>query len=188
MAADGPFPYRASEELAAALFDFRERVKAFDVQVDEFNAAHPGHEVVWTRGVFTADPHPRGFADDTAEVPPGLSRAKSRTYLVPRRGRAGEPWRAALARFGCRPSVGRVFRQHGVREHGDGPGTGTGGYYIASTRWFDAGDDGVIVVCKYDIGVDRNGAPDLSEHLTPLRLSEYYRIRESLDEATREAS
>lgn len=188
MPADGPYPYRASEQLAAALLAFRGRVKAFDVEVDQFNAEHPGHEVVWRRGVFSADPYPVGFADDTDEVPSGLSRAKSRTYLVPRRGKTGQPWRDAIDRFGRRPTVGQVFRQYCVREHGDGPGTGTGGYYIAPTQWLDAGEDGVIVVCKYDIGVGEEGAPDLSEHLSPMRLSEFYRIKEALDESAKEAS
>lgn len=172
--------YRASDELASALREHRARFTEFLETVHRFDREHPGNELVWVQDPFAADQRPVGFRDGGDLVPAGLSRAKSRAWLRPARGAAGQPWRDTLVAMAKRPALEPVLRQFDVRAYGEGPGTGTGGYYVAPTQWIDAGPDGALVACRYDIAVNHDGEPDLTPHLTPMRLSEFYAIKERL--------
>jgi hypothetical protein len=175
--------YRPSDELAAALLGHMSADEEFVTQVKAWDAEHPGTELMWSTHGFSTDRSPVGFADGHTAVPDGLSRAKTRTTLRPVRGAAGRPWRDLLARFDKKPRVEPIWRQFDVPAHGDGFGNGRGGFYIAATHFVDAGEDGVIVFCKYDL-TRRSGYDEprtLSPHLTPIPLSEFYRIKERLD-------
>ncbi len=177
-----PFAYRASDELATALRECKQRFREHRSVVDEWDEAHPERTIVWFGGSgMTPDQWPGGFKDGTEDVPPGLSRAKSRPWLIATRTKAGEPWRKVLARM-TPPSIEKVLRRFGVPPSAYGPETSSG-MYVAATRWLDGGDRGVFVVNQYELGRGTFGGSGegIGEHLTPARLSEFYAVKEALE-------
>lgn len=183
-----PHPYRADGELAAALRLHGDVDQEFLDTVRAWNAEHPGTEILWSRGVFSADDRPVGFADGHEQAPAGLSRRRERRYLIPRRGAAGAPWRDLLAWAGTRPSLDKVLRRFGVPTHADGPTRDDLSHAVAPTQWADCGEDGVVVFNHYDLVarrlIDGPAEPQsLTRHLTPMPLSEFYAIKERLDAA-----
>lgn len=178
--------YRASDELAAALRAFRETEREFGEQITAWDTAHPGHELLWVADSFSAGKRAVGFTDGQDEVPSGLSRAKTRTELRPKKTKAGKPWQDTLDWANKRPSVEPVYSRFGIPAATDGGARGGNSLsrYIMSTQWGDAGDDGVLVYTRGDLrhpffGSDKPA--EISEHLTPIPLSEFYAIKERLD-------
>lgn len=177
-----PFAYRASDELAAALREHDAADKVFCTRVEQWDAEHPDHGSRWARSPFSADQHFVGFYDGTSEVPTGLSRAKSRKTLLPKRGDEGKSWRAVQRWMSQRPEVERVLHAHKVPSGTEYPSNRDGSFFTAPTRWFDGEDDGVLVYCDRDLATARHGrGANIGEHLTPMPLSEFYAIKERLD-------
>lgn len=172
------YVYRASDELAAALREHHAADRAFSERVLAWDDAHPGTGLMWKREGFTIDERPVGFHDGHAEVPEGLSRAKTRSELIPVRTKAGDPWREILARFEDRPKVDPIWSRFEV------PGfvIDLGRAGVAITYYRDAGTDGVLVLCAAALERD-NTAGKTPRHLSPMKLSEFYAIKERLDEA-----
>lgn len=185
--------YRASDELAGALREYRQRQDEFGARVVAFDQDHPGHELLWIREGFAAadDKRAVGFVDGTDDVPDGLSRAKTRTELRPKKTKAGKPWQDVLdAMNSDRPKVSPVLRQFDVPTAAEGgPGPHFGSFRIAPTQWGDAGGDGVIVYAFAPL--TRPVLEDeqaLSPHLTPVPLSEFYAIKERLEATATEST
>ena len=178
------YAYRASDDLASALRAYATEDNAFRQRVIERDKQNPGREIMWSRSPFSNDMHPMGFADSTDEVPEGLSRKQGRRSLIPKRGKPGDSWRAVLDEMGKRPQVEKVLMQFNVPTAGRGGSTGTGGHYLAPTQFIDGGEDGVLVVCKYDLATDplhQSGTQSIGQHITPIPLSEFYAVKERLD-------
>lgn len=177
--------YRASDELAAELLAHQVRDREFSQRVQQFDREHPGHELLWAGGGWSADMRPVGFRDGETEVPEGLSRAQKRTELRPKRGKAGAWWQEQLDWAKQRPSLDKVFRAFRVPCSADGPYRSDLSHYVAPTQWANCGDDGVIVFNSYDLvrehREDRPVPEPLTEHLTPIPLSEFYAIKERLE-------
>lgn len=176
--------YRASDELAAAL---REHAAADDAfcreHVEPFDRDNPGHELLWARRAMTMDKRAVGFCDGEDDVPSGLSRASTREELRPKKTEAGQAWQDVLERMADRPKASRVLHEFGVPEAARGGGAPSGGTYVSATQWADTGETGVIVFNGGDLAERPFGrdAGGLTEHLTPIPLSEFYAIKERLD-------
>lgn len=178
--------YRASDELAAALREYHSQRFEFERSVAEWDREHEATKLMWAHSGFSTDRTPTGFTDSDRKSPPpkGLSRAQTRVELIPVRGRAGNEWRDVLTRFNAYPTIQPLWDRFGVPSHTwkAGPGFSS---RITAVDYGDAGDDGVIVYAEGDLTVstsDRNGdAQELSAHLAPISLSEFYRIKESLE-------
>ena len=177
--------YRASDELTAALREYHEQRFEFEKSVAEWDREHDT-KLLWTHAGFSSDRKPCGFTDpDPKSLPPkGLSRAQTRVELIPVRGKAGNEWRDILARFNVYPRIQPLWDRFDVPSHTwqAGPGFSS---RITAVSYGDAGDDGVIVYAEGDLTVstsDRSGdAQELSKHLTPMSLSEFYAIKERLE-------
>jgi hypothetical protein len=178
------YAYRASDELAAALREYAQRDQAFCEQIEAFDRDNPGHELLWSGRGLSADRRPVGFKDGEDEVPPGLSRAKTRVELRPKKTKAGKPWQDVLDRMKERPKVDDVFSAFDVPISAFGDIAPSGGQYVCSTSWADAGPDGVLVVNGADLDRApwrRHNSEGRGPHLTPIPLSEFYAIKERLD-------
>lgn len=179
------YAYRASADLASALREYAAADNAFRATVVAYDGQNPGCRILWAQSPFSADMHPMGFEDTTDDVPEGLSRRRGRRSLIPKRGRAGEPWQAVLDEMAKRPRVEKVYQRFGVPTAGRGGSTGTGGHYLAPTRFLDGGDAaGVLVACKYDLATNPlrdTPGQGLGKHLTPVPLSEFYAVKERLE-------
>lgn len=182
-----PFAYHASDELSAALREHKQLAREHHAPVDEWNAANPDRTIIWLSDGFSTDQRPGGFKDGTGDVPPGLSRARSRSYLIATRTKAGRPWREVLARM-VPPSLEQVFRRFDVPSSAHGRATQTGGWYISPTRWLDGGDRGVFVANQYELGTGMFNGEGIGDHLTPAKLSEFYAVQEALSAERERAS
>jgi hypothetical protein len=180
--------YRASAELAAALIEYQQEHRAFGEKITAWDLEHPGNELLWRRGPWSADQTPCGFADKHGDAPAGLSRCKERRFLIPKRGPAGAPWRDVLAWAGTGPSLDKVLRRFDVPPSADGPYRDDLSHRVAPTQWANCGADGVVVVNRYDLVREREeGGPEpkpLTRHLTPIPLSEFYTIKERAEAAS----
>lgn len=175
------FTWRASDEFAAAIRGYRQKRKEFvDTVVHEFNEAHPDHSARFYRHPFSLDAILAGFADDTSDVPEGLSRAKTREYLVPVRGSKGKPWREAMRTLEKMPSIDGVFKAHNLS-----PVVWIGSY-VQRAGIFDDGQH-VYIECGGDLTKERP-ADGTSPHLTPIRLSEYYAVKEAFQDNEKEGA
>jgi hypothetical protein len=167
------YAWRASDEFAAAIRKFKDakRTAVASEAIRGFNEAHPSNKLAWTgRGAFSMDLDLRGFMDD-GELPEGLSRAQSRRWLLPVRGKKGDYWRDAVkAAKRAMPSLDAVFVEHKVAT-----------FTMSSDMAYGVGvfDDGknVYLHCKGDIRTERPFL-DSSPHIAPVTLSEYYQARE----------
>lgn len=167
------YAWRASEEFAAAIRKYREdRIAAVaSPAIRGFNEDRPDNKLAWTSGgAFSMDVDLRGFMDD-GDLPDGLSRAQSRRWLIPVRGKAGGPWREAIkAAKRAMPSLDAVFSAHRVALFTMGPGMAYG------VGVFDD-EKAIYIHCKGDIATERPFL-DTSEHITRVSLAEYYQARE----------
>lgn len=166
------FFYRANVELTADLRAYRDiRDAWWDRVVAPYAAQHPDNQPLWSRtgGQSTCV----GFADDKPDepAPAGLSRAKTRTYLRPARGKPGDEWRELIDTFNTAPQLSEVFQRFGL-----GPvlGATSGGQGVLySPNWLDlAMVDGPVVVY---IGHEYATVPDCLE---PMPRSEFYALHE----------
>lgn len=157
------FFYRASDKLAADLRAYAVAREAFlDEVVRPWMVEHPDHEPIqnsWSQRAL-------GFRDGRPNDPPpeGLSRAQSRDYLIPKRGKSGEPWRQRLAKFDRQPKRDDVFDKHAV------PTQQLTGNRLCLTSFVDLNDDTVVVY---------SGAELSSPALAPMKRSEFYALHEA---------
>jgi hypothetical protein len=161
------YAYRASDGFATALRTYRSAFDEFVATVRAWDAQHPDARLYVLREL-TSVVVP-GFHDRNPDFDPpgGLSRSQTRRYLIPKRGKAGDPWRAALESFQlAAPDERPVWRCFGVEpfEIADGHA------YIPG--FFDAGEAGVFV----SRGVPFDPKPAA---LTEVALSEYYAAKEA---------
>jgi hypothetical protein len=163
--------YRASPELAAALRAMAvERREYWDRVIKPYREEYPDNAPVWRGGITCV-----GFADGKPEEDPpeGLSRARTRAYLIPMRGRLGKPWRERMTEFAGLPNHERVLREFGVPTEVFGPGR------LYFTSWMDldrrsATPDGPNVVVY--LGHPFEPVPAA---LTAMKRSEFYALHEA---------
>jgi hypothetical protein len=175
--------YLASDELAAALAEHHAERKTWQAKVAAWDDAHPLTKLLFRKSGFTMDREAIGFTDGAPDSPPpsGLSRAQTRVELIPRkRIKAGEAWQAVLDEINDgAPMVEPIFSRFGV------PSSMWVGQGISPTQYADAGEDGWLVVNLYALSGDggqfHKAAGDPLAHLTPIPLSEFYRIKERLE-------
>jgi hypothetical protein len=142
----------------------------YDDVIIPYNEAHPGTELIRaTPGPTSFDHRIDGFTDGDKKspLPDGLSRAQKRWWLVPVRGKAGDPWRAVLAQMNTMPKVGKVFRDFGF------PVYTIKGSWISRTRVFDDGTD-VYLTSTQDV-LEQHPC----DHVVPVKMSEYHAAREA---------
>jgi hypothetical protein len=162
------YAYRASKELAAALNDYDQACRVFQHEViDPWEAAHPEVNSLWV--IHFVDTVVVGFSDLGGDVPEGLSRAKNRQELLPKRGASGQPWRDALTLLGKRPRLSTVFRKFGID---------TTILCVDQGRRYTAGLAATPLGTFIFWGMEH---PNPGEHLTPVPLSVFYTAREALD-------
>lgn len=165
--------YRASEKLTAAIRDFRERRQIFTRDViNPWMEKHPNQSPwvnTWTGRIV-------GFADDASHLPPpeGLSRSSRRDYLIPVRGKAGDPWLEQLKVLRGFPFLeDEVWRPFDIpAEYLD-----LAKNVLHLTVFVDFADEGGMVV----VGSPAQFDP-LPEDLTPMKTSEFYRLAEAYEE------
>jgi hypothetical protein len=167
--------WRASIGFAAAIRDCRNRRDAWwNVTVAGWNSQHPNHHAYGVTADATSfDPRITGFADGDrkADPPEGLTRAQRRPgELRPARGTVGDRWRKAIRELNTCPSMDKVFADYGV------PVYGLIGMKLRRFNVQDLGNHGVWLTASADVAgsVDRP-----VEHLTPMKLSEYYTALEA---------
>lgn len=166
------FYYRANPDLAAALRAEAEARREFwDLVVTPYVEGSPNNPPVWRR---PGEPVCVGFADDRRDDPPpeGLSRAKTRTYLIPLRGQRGQEWRDRIAAFNKTPRPEKVLRRFGVPTEV----WGTSRIYFSS--WMDLGGPNVAVF----FGTELTPVPAALE---PMKRSEFYALHEAAMERER---
>lgn len=157
------YAYMPSAEFADAFRRCRrQRFEARQLVARAHAARHPDHPVIMARNPFGLDTHALGFADDVDDVPAGLSRAKTRTWLIPKRGKAGDEWRAVLHRMDAVPSLDAVCERFTIE---------TGVLDVDRGRlWHlvprELSDGRLVATCGAELPA--------SPHLTPMPLSEYY--------------
>lgn len=167
------FAYRASDEFTAACLARLNEVREFDTDV--LTAAHDELDPylpMFTYGLgLQLDRTYVGFTDADPCTPPpaGLSRAKTRRELRPKPGKAGDPWRAQLAKLNERPKFDPLLAAYGV----DGFVLNVG---AISSPAVSLDEDTPALWMLYA------AMPAATEHLIPIQLSEYYAAREALDE------
>lgn len=162
----------ASDEFAAALRQYQTDKQTFiDAVVQPFDREHPNNPTAWRRAGFSLDIQCCGFKDQAGEVPAGLSRARTRRWLIPVRGAAGNEWRTVLERMRAMPSLDNVLQAHDVAPFVlVGSTCATPGYFSDGTS--------VFLECTGDIAKTREGA-EPSKHLTPIKLSEFHAAKEA---------
>lgn len=167
--------YRASEELTAALNDYDQACRAFQRDViTPWENAHPEVNSLWV--VSHLDTELIGFSDPGGDVPEGLSRARDRKELIPKRGKTGQPWRDAMDELGKRPRLSAVFRRFGIE---------VTILRLDHSRIYTPGLVATPLGTFVFWGVEH---PDPGEHLTPVPLSVFYTAREALDAQKAQAS
>jgi len=160
--------YRSTPELARAIIAQTALQREFYDTVIKVYAETSDRDTHWLQYTGSVDPECVGFTDTTTEVPSGLSRAQKRDYLIPRKGETGAPWRAIMARMNKRPRIGDVLRKYGVQTLIiSGDRCYTPGYFV------DTEAELAYFICT---------APLESEHLTEIKMSEFYAAREAYDE------
>jgi hypothetical protein len=154
--------YRASDEFTAALkARNEENMRFFREVIEPWDDAHPDTRSLWARNSFSLERRCVGFSDPGGTAPPeGLSRNREREELLPKRGKAGEPWRKALAALNRNPSIGPVFTAYGVDP------LVWEGHRICTPGMIEA-PDGLFVTWSAP-------HPEPGEHLEKVALSEYY--------------
>lgn len=165
------YAYRASDEFAEALRAWnREHHEFTQAVIVPINDEAAPHQPVFVRSALRMGTECVGFADNnapTSQLPPGLSRSQSRSYLIPKRGKAGDEWRDRMQRCNTgRPSLEAVFNVHQVDPVSINSGRGR----MARAGMRDFGD---VTVLHCTLPLDE------SPHLTPMPLSEYYALVES---------
>jgi hypothetical protein len=164
--------WKASDEFAAALRQYQTEKQSFiDSVVLPFDNEHPNNPTAWRRAGFSLDIRCCGFKDKAGEVPAGLSRARTRHWLIPVLGRAGKAWRDVLHRMDGMPSLDKLFQGHDVASFM------LVGNTCATPGWFSDGTN-VFVECTGDIAKTREGG-EPSKHLTPIKLSEFHAAKEA---------
>lgn len=170
-----PVAYRVSESFAAAYRAFTAAERTARQAIADYNEQHPGRELVLQQGRVDHEITVVGFADSDRKqsAPGGLSRSAKRSYLIPRRGPSGEPWRRVMAAHSVFPELGEmVFRPHRVSPYFIDADAGL----IRTAGLYDYGQRGLFLV----IGAPY---PKPSEHLTRVPLSAYYAAKEARDPA-----
>lgn len=165
------FAYRASPELATALRDLSERIRVFhDEVIRPWEETNSDVNLVWHRRLGYEIKF-LGFAVAAKgiPVPDGLSSNRGRHYLIPRRGKGGDPWRSALEMFNQRPELSPVLRQFGVEPTFLVPDRG---------RLYHLGLRALAGSYYLTWGHEH---PNPGPHLTPVPLSEYYLAVEAAD-------
>lgn len=176
-------PYRAGDDLAAALRAHHAERQVWNAKVAAWDESHPDRRLLFRKSGFSMDRKAVGFTDGKPkeDPPAGLSRAQTRIELVPKRSKAGRRWQDVLNEMNAAcPRVEPIFDRFGV------PSSRWVGQSISATRYAIAGEHGVIVVNRYDLATDgggfREAEGDPLVHLTPMPLSEFYAIKEALDD------
>jgi hypothetical protein len=166
------FAWRASDEFAAAFRQYQSDKQAFiDSVVLPFDREHRNNPTAWRRAGFSLDIQCCGFKDKAGKVPAGLSRARTRRWLIPVRGKAGNEWRAVQQRMVDMPSLDKVFQAHDLAPFV------LVGNTCATPGWFSDGTN-VFIECTGDIAKTReDGEP--SKHLKSIKLSEFHAAKES---------
>lgn len=162
------YVYTTTSELATTWGENEQERTAFIRRVVEpWDREHPDARIAWVASPSGADQTPVGFLDAGGDVPEGLSRNQLRHYLIPARGKTGQPYRDALERLAAMPSRTAVFKRFGV------PCRVIGGASGMSARWCmtrAARLDGTLYVV--------NDGPLSSRHLVTAKLSEFYAAKE----------
>lgn len=172
-----PVAYLVSESFADAYRAFVAAESTARQAIVAYNEQHPGRELVLQQDRIDHEITVVGVANPDTQVPTpdGLSRSVKRTYLIPKRGLAGEPWRRVIAEHSAFPRLGdTVFRPHGVPLYFIDTDAGL----ILTAGLYDFGGAGLFLL----IGAPY---PTQSEHLTVVPLSEFYAAKESREAATR---
>jgi hypothetical protein len=162
MTTNSKYAYRASDELAGALRELSGRITQFhDAVMTPWKETHPGVDSTWhRRGGWEREC--LGFVvPDGADVPEGLSASQDREWLIPKRGRKGDQWRADLDLLSQRPKLGPVLDAYDIEPII---------LRVDLGRYFHLGlhdtPDGYFLTW----GVEHPPNP----HLTPVPLSVYY--------------
>lgn len=173
------YAWKASEKFTAALRAYNDlRHEFVSTVVAVFDEQHPNNRAVWRNAGFSLDVECCGFRDD-GDLPPGLSRAQTRSYLIPVRSKAGDEWRAARERLNKVPSLDKVFTGHGCTPFVlDGNRICTPGFFLADNAAYVSAT-GDIATTGAQVGAVA------SEHLTPIKLSEFHAAKETLEESAR---
>jgi hypothetical protein len=162
------YAYRASDELDEALKAYAETCRVFQRDViDPWEAAHPETTPLWVRTYLELEMV--GFKDPGGVVPEGLSRAKNREELLPRRGASGAPWGEAMMQLNRRPKLSAVFRQFGIE---------TTITRVDHSRIYTPGLAATPLGTFVFWGVEH---PKPGDHLTRVPLSVFYTAREALE-------
>lgn len=114
------FAYRASQALTSELRQRLAERREFVAEVIvPWDMAHPEAPIAKAESGFSCDSFLVGFldVDRLADPPEGLSRAQTRDFLIPVRGKTGRAWREALAKVRELPRVDPVLRSRGVPTH-----------------------------------------------------------------------
>jgi hypothetical protein len=168
------YAYRASVELADAVRDRTgARIAYCREALEAFRSWYGGPKVIYQRNPFRLDARAVGFADDDPDSDPptiGLTRRRRNArYLTPTRDIHGGPYRAHLAHVNAAPSLDGAFADHGISTFVD---TVSGRAHLIGYHF----TDGLrLVACRIELPP--------SPHLTPIRLSEYYREIEAVGRA-----
>jgi hypothetical protein len=172
MTTNSKYAYRASDELAGALRDLSAQIKQFhDEVMTPWKQAHPGVDSTWHRRAGY-ELECLGFVvPEGQEVPEGLSANREREWLIPKRGRAGDQWRADLDLLSQRPKLGPVLDAYDVEPIILRPDLGR--YFHLGLH--DTPNDGYFLTW----GCEHPPSP----HLTLVRLSEYYAAVEEAADA-----
>lgn len=165
-----PYVYTTTSELWTAWGENEQKRTAFIRSVVEpWDTAHPDAKIAWATDPGGADQIPLGFVDSGQPLPVGLSRAQTRRYLIPARGKAGQPYRDALEQMKGLPTRTTVFRRFGIETRTLGGGLGDGRARWCMTQ--AARLDGVLFVISH-------GSPLSSPHLVTAKLSEFHAAKE----------
>jgi hypothetical protein len=165
--------YRADASFTAAYSAFRAKWMEAHVEVCSYNSENAAHPLAVTKSNIDHSYSVIGFQDvhPNRPEPAGLSRARTRQYLVPARGKPGEPWRRIIRKHNRYPALAQdVFAPHGV------PVYRTNGTRVLTAGVHDFSEHGLFVV----IG---GGYPEPGEHLMQVPLSEFHVAKEKHDAA-----
>jgi hypothetical protein len=116
MTKEGKYAYRASDELSGALRDLSTGVQQFyDEVITPWEAAHPDVDSTWHRRAgYELECLGFELHEGHTDIPPGLSANREREWLIPKRGRKGDQWRADLDMLNKRPRLGPILDKYGV--------------------------------------------------------------------------
>jgi hypothetical protein len=159
------FAYRASPELTNALRTLNDTIQKFHTEVIKlWEDTHPGIVLAWRKQ--GAEIECVGFRAELGDpVPSGLSANRERSWLIPRRGKSGDPWRNDLVSVNKHPKIGPLLWNFGVE-----PTI----VVIDHSRWYTPGLADTTDCYYLTWGYEH---PDPGPHLTRVPLSEYYTDR-----------